>query len=152
MMKMQKFSELSKKERKNFLSNDLKERIIRIEQRISARFGKIVFYQETNYYKSLTDAEKRDFEKYLKNKKKKKYYAIFIFLMPILLLFSLNLEFTGNAIRDNLGSTGFSALKTIFIIVFILIILIIFTGLRTKKFRNKKFEGCFRIIENIYHR
>ena len=80
----QKFKLMSKKDKKDYLSNDLIERIIRIEQRVSARFGKIVSYSSTEYYKSLTNEQKSLFEKYLKSKKKKKLFFSSMFLLPLL--------------------------------------------------------------------
>lgn len=79
---------MSKEEKDDFLSNDLIERMVRIEQRISAHFNKPIEYRDTEYYKSLKKSQRDRFEEYLKKKKNKEaciiaiiscaYYPVFI--------------------------------------------------------------------------
>jgi hypothetical protein len=143
----QKFKLMSKKDKKDYLSNDLIERIIRIEQRVSARFGKLVSYSSTEYYKSLTNEQKSLFEKYLKSKKKKKLFFSSMFLLPLLSVLLLNLGLTGNVVKDDFGTynpydyaiAGFLIVSFLAFIVFIYL----------RKSRKKKFDRYFTAIENI---
>lgn len=148
-MNQQVFQKMNKKEKESFLSNDLTERIIRIEQRVSARFGRLVPYHDTEYYKSLSSCQREKFEKYLKNKKKKKLYISAIFLLPILALFLINANFTGNIVKENFGEyVVLDYAVFFFILIFIIAILISWSY---RKSRNKKYENHFKLLENIHY-
>lgn len=62
---------MAKNKKRDFLSNDFRERMIRIEQRVSGKFGKSLAYDKTEYYKSMGNEQKKEFRNYLKNKKTK---------------------------------------------------------------------------------
>ncbi len=144
------FDELSKKKKKEFLSNDLTERIIRIEQRVSARFGKLIFYNETEYYKSLSPKQKKKFEQYLNSKKAKKLAVLLVILFPILALFLLNLNFTGNAVKEQFGDS--SILGYMLIALIIIIFLAWLNFIKRKKAREKRFKDYFNILEDIVYK
>ena len=62
-MNQQQFKKLDAKEKNEFLSNDMSERIMRVEQKVSANFGRLLHYNNTEYYKSLTPVQKESFER-----------------------------------------------------------------------------------------
>jgi hypothetical protein len=116
------FRKMPKKEKESFLSNDLNERIMRVEQRVSTRFGKFVNYKNTEYYKSLSDSQKKAFEKYLNNKKKKKFSVYVSIFLGFISLGFLNLNFTGNVVRETLGDFQ-SSFLSYFIFLFLFLFL-----------------------------
>jgi cation transport ATPase len=146
----QTFAKMTKRERKEFLSNDLVERLIRIEQRVSAKFGRLVPYNNTECYKSLTPENKNKFEKYMKNKKVKKVAIAALLVIPAMFFLLLNVSLTGNVVKENIGDNPF---LDWFLIVFILISVGSYTiNFIYKKVRNKRFEKHFKIIDNIHFR
>ncbi len=146
-MDPQEFKKLTQKKRNEFLSNDMAERIIRVEQRVSAKFGSLLYYTNTEYYKSLTPAQKASFDKYLKNKNKKKSLIGLIFLIPIVFIFLLNVSFTGNVVNNNLGDYNLLNYVLAGFILISFLIFIIFIMYKIK--RNKKIEGYFKIIDDF---
>lgn len=146
-MNQEKFQELNKKEKKEFLSNDMAERIMRVEQRVSARFGKLITYNQTEYFKSLNTAQKTSFEKYLKNKGKKKAFFSLLFLIPILLISLLNVKFTGNVVSENFGNYYFLNYILIGFMVFFLMIII--AHIKNKKSREKRIKKDIKILDNL---
>ena len=140
---------MKKSEKEEFLSNDLIERLIRVEQKVSLKFGKNIPYQKTNYYLGLSSIQKSHFEKYLKNKKNKKWSVVgFLAFLFILTLFA-NLSFTGNAIRENFSGYSFN-----YFLIILLIFLICFFVLNhfSNKKRHKRLTSYENIIPNIISR
>jgi len=88
-----------KKEKREFLRMDWVERMIRVEQSVNASFNKKVPYNKTRYYQSLTDSEKKEFEKYLKKNKRKKYLGLFLG-MAFVGLVLLNGAYTGGIVSN----------------------------------------------------
>lgn len=74
---MTDFKNMSRAEKKDFLSNDLIERMIRVEQRVSSHVGRPVHYKDTQYYRSLSHDQKKKFESHLRHKNKK--FIVFSF-------------------------------------------------------------------------
>lgn len=146
----EEFEGMTKKEKKDFLSNDLIERMIRVEQRVSAHFGRPVLYNQTEYYKSLSQTEKENFEKYLRDKSKKKIFRIFFFLIPVAILFFINANFTGNVVRENFGRISLVNYTLLFFMSCFFIFFIFLW--RSKRLRNKKYQEHFNLLENIYSR
>jgi magnesium-transporting ATPase (P-type) len=142
------FSKMPKKEKKDFLSNDLNERIMRVEQRVSTRFGKFIHYKNTEYYKSLSDSQKKKFEKYLKNKKKKKLSIYISIFLGFLSIGFLNLNFTGNVARETLGDFQSSFLG--YFVLGALFLLIVFLFLKKK--RINYLNRHLKIIDNVFLR
>lgn len=136
------FIEMNKKEKKNFLSNDLVERMIRVEQRVSANFGQPIHYKNTNYYKSLRQHEKNDFEKHLKKNNSK------IFVFSILVLFAAGFSFnlTGNVIANSqIGIFAPLSLLLISINFFVLVFLLLLT--HQKRSRRKRLNSLHSLID-----
>jgi hypothetical protein len=142
---------MPKSKKKIFLSNDFSERIMRVEQKVSAKFGNFIPYNQTEYYKSMSPVEKKRFESYLKNKQKKKLLIILISLIalsfPFLVFFLLNFGFTGSAVQDNIGEGLVVNLfaGVMFAIVFFIIVLVIIGKVRWKKQMSSHIE----IIEGL---
>lgn len=146
----EEFENMTKKEKKDFLSNDLIERMIRVEQRVSAHFRRPVLYNQTEYYKSLSQTEKENFEKFLKNKSRKKIFKIFLFLLPAAILFFINANFTGNVVRENFGEISLVNYALLSLISCLFIFnAFLWAGRRS---RNKKYQEHFNLLENIYSR
>lgn len=69
--KKENFKTMSAKEKKKFLAQDLAERIMRVEQRVSECFDGKIPYNETEYYKTMSASERKNFQNLLKKKRKK---------------------------------------------------------------------------------
>jgi ABC-type dipeptide/oligopeptide/nickel transport system permease component len=139
----------TKEERKDFLENDFLDRLIRIEQRVSAKFGQLIKYTDTYCYKNLTSENRKRYEKYLKTKKKKKFAFAVSFLLPLFGVLFLSNGITGNVVKEGVGDSGF---QTFYLVLFaFLAVLIIGTGLffLIKFHRKKKFDPLFKPIERI---
>lgn len=143
------FKEMSKKEKKNFLSNDFIERMIRVEQRVQSSFGEHIPYNKTKYYESLTKREKENFKKYLKNKKKKKPFLIIPLFLAIVLALFFRVEFTGNVVKEKVGETSFSLFSNFFILFILGNFLIFLAIFILKKKKKKRFEENFKIIDKV---
>jgi hypothetical protein len=136
----------SAKERKKFLSNDFIERMIRVEQRVSTSLGQPVSYHKTMYYRGLTDAEKRSFDLYLKRKGMKKVLVLLPVFLLLLVFGLVNFEFTGNVVRENAHSSGWSFI--LFPLLVFLIWAYVFAFLMGK-IRAARFEAHFGVIDEI---
>lgn len=134
------------KEKKEFLENDFIERIIRIEQRVSAKYGALVPYKETYCYKNLTPENKKRYEKYLKTKKTKKFAFAASFLIPLFGILFISKTITGNVI----GGTNGLNIYSILLIGFILISILIFISyLILDKRKRKRVDPLFKPLENL---
>lgn len=148
--KNEEFCEMNKKEKKEFLSNDLIERMIRIEQNISTSFGNPILYNKTQYYLSLTPEEKKKFDKFIKTKKEKlgNLIVVFLSLLLIVIIIFPRIEFTGNIITNNFDleskTINYFFLITAGIIIFMLIIYWLY-----KKLKSRKYHKHFQVIERI---
>lgn len=137
--------------RGKFLSMDLIERMVRVEQKVSASFDKEIPYAQTEYYKNLKPNERKEFEDYLKTKKRKKFLlGSFLFSILILLSF-VGTGFTGNVINDFLNGTveinfieNFSAILALSIAAVFLIVFVV--GRRQKQ----RLDANVKILENAF--
>lgn len=140
----------NKKEKEEFLENDLIDRLIRVEQKVSARFGKFTGYKDTYCYKSLSPKNREAYEKYLKDKGKKRVVFSSIFLAPLLALFFLSNNLTGNVVKESVGDA--KIFNGIYFFFLILVISIFCFGLIFLFYiyqRKKRFEPLFKILERI---
>ena len=140
------FRDMSKKEKRDFLSNDFIERIIRVEQRICAHFKKPVLYNETEYYKSLTSQEQKAFETYRKMKKVKKIAFVAILTFSLFSLALLNLDFTGNTIKESVSNP-----LPITLIIFTVILVSVISFLivyRKNNILNNRYNEYVQIIDD----
>lgn len=146
--KPESFEGMSQKEKKEFLSMDLIERLIRIEQRVSAKFHKFVRYNETEYYKSLPEQKKKEFEKYLKRKKINKIFTILALLAPWILLTIFKFGISGRVVDNDTFSNASLEWTSIGLFVFILFCLMIKAVSSPK--RAEKINSHFKILENAF--
>lgn len=140
--------DMSKKEKIEFLSMDLIERMIRVEQRVASSFGEHILYNKTEYYKNLDVSEKRKFNRYLKRKGTRKFFIwTFLFLILLSPVF-LKVGLSGQVISENLENTFSILNKGLFLsgLVFIVILFILFIS---NKAKERKFEKHFEIIDDI---
>lgn len=146
------FKNMSKNEKKHFLSMDLIERMIRIEQRVSSSFRKDVDYDKTEYYKSLSNDEKKEFSKYLKRKKGKQILKTLFIASPLLFLASLKLGLTGNVVNETIGEQNVPLLENSLLLFSIAICAFFIMLFISKKIKNARFEKHFNVVENIFSR
>ena len=141
----QETHKMNSEEKKDFLSNDLTERMIRVEQRVSAKFGKPVLYNKTEYYKSLAPEQRSKFEKYLKNKKQKKYFWLLL-AVPVVLFLLFNARLTGNVIGNGSGGNGMLVFISVIILIgFVFTIFMLNMAIKNK--RERRFEEFYGILE-----
>lgn len=145
------FSEMTKKQRGKFLSNDFIERMIRVEQRVSASFGHPIPYNETEHYKSLSEEEKKEFEKYLEKSKRKKFLLSFLVLLPLFLAILLKTEFTGRVIQENFNASP-SFLSIVFILLFVLVAILALISSVSRKLKESRLNKHFNVLEHILKR
>jgi len=143
-----KFQEMSKKQKKNFLSNDLSERIIRVEQRVSTKFGRLIPYNKTEYYQHMNKEEKKKFDEYLKNKGKKEIFVSAILLGLILVLGFFNFSSIGNTVQENFPDSAVK-INLLFASVFIIFIIGLVIGFLVRLKRKMKYREHIRVIDNI---
>jgi hypothetical protein len=141
------FTEMTKSEKKDFLACDLIERMIRIEQKVRGSMGDgIVPYYKTEYFKELHASEKARFLEYLKNKEKNKKWR---FLPGFLMIASgalIGSRITGNVVatEKNVPLVNWALLG-----VFLLVVIVYWIYVLTKKRRIKRLDKHFKVIENI---
>lgn len=148
-MEQVNFQELPKKEKKELLSMDLIERMIRVEQRVAASFGQYIPYNKTEYYRSLSGSERNKFEEYLKNKKNKKYIALIGFSSVFAIFIASKISFTGNAIKSIAGNSTLGIIQITSLAAGIGIIAAAFLLSSSKKKRMEKFESHYKVIDDI---
>jgi len=142
------FQEMTKKQKKNFLANDLSERIIRVEQRVSTKFGKLIPYNKTEYYKNMDKEEKKKFDEYLKNKGKKEIFISAIFLGLILVLGFFNFSSIGNAVREDFPDSALK-INLLFVSGFIVFVFGLVVSFLMRLKRRRKYREHIRVIDNI---
>jgi len=148
------FCDMTQIERKNFLANDLIERMVRIEQRLRVSFGdKEVPYNQTQYFKELRPDEKERFTKYLKSKDKNKKLKWFSFALFSALSTSVFFRVSGNVIALN-GFFSWTDLALVVAVVIIAVILFFHFkhGKKRKKIADKHFLVLEKIIMKRKHR
>ena len=148
MKEKKDFSDMSKGEKKEFLSNDLIERMIRVEQNVSASFNENVPYNKTKYYQSLTEHEKEEFKKHLRNKKRKRFSLFVLLLIPLLAILFLRLDFTGNVIENNLGEGSIGLLQTASVLFILFFIVLFLTFKLSSILKEKRFKKHYGVIED----
>lgn len=97
-------TEMTPAEKKNFLQNDLIERMIRIEQTVYGNIGQSKKHNETEFYKCLSDEEKRGFNRHLNRKKRKGVGKLLLLIAPLAIFGLMRFSVTGNAIRETTGA------------------------------------------------
>jgi hypothetical protein len=148
MKKEKDLKDMTPSEKKQFLSEDLIERMIRVEQKVSSQFNKELAYNETEYYKSLTPKEKDRFKKHLKKKKKKKWWKFFILGISITLLIFLKSNISGNIIKEELAIEA-SLIQTIILILVGVAFISMVAKFISKKSKEKVYKRHLSVIDRI---
>ena len=149
---MDSLKTISKTEKAHFLSMDLIERMIRVEQSVSASFNKIISYKETGYYASLSPELKKEFDNYLKNKKTKKRFFIFSILGSFILISLFNSSLTGNVISENFGSDVSNYFGFFLLVILVIALAVGLFSYFSNKFTEKKFREKSQIIDDFIAR
>jgi len=151
MKKEKEFSEMSRDEKRKFLSMDMIERLVRVEQTVASHFGDKLKYDQTNYFKSLSKEEQKQFKLYIKKKNGvNKILCALVIVLPVFFLFLLKFNLTGEVIAENIGENNFGMLD-FFLIVFLLFSVIIFLYLFIRrKMRDKHFNNHSEVLCSVY--
>src|SRR3989338_5861572 len=136
---------VSKADKKKIMSLDLAERLIRVEQNVSACFNKPVSFTQTEYFKSMSNSEK----KYLNNKTKKKVFKLFLVFLPLLIIFLLNMSITGKAIKETIGESYFIGAEILVVVLFVVLVIILIIKIISNKRRDKYFNQQVKVIDDI---
>lgn len=145
--KRKEFCEMTKPEKKNFLANDLIERMIHVEQRVRGSMGEgVIPYYHTNYFKELRNEEKKKFVSYLKSKEVKRKWKFLPWVIIIGFGIFSGFRLTGNAIA---GQSNVSILDISLVSAIILIAVFYAFHVANEKKRWKKMEGHFDVIEGV---
>jgi uncharacterized membrane protein (DUF485 family) len=146
----QDLRKIGKNEKKQFLSNDFIERMIRVEQKVFESLGEKKNYNETKYYQGLTNQEKISFNNFLKTKHNKRNVFFGVFLLGLVLVFAFNTELTGNVINENIGE-GSSLIFSVILMSLVMggIFLFVINSI-SDRIRENRFQSHFKILENLY--
>ena len=96
-------TEMSKKEKKDFLDQDIMERMIRVEQTVSRHFGKKVPHRETTFYKGLSKEDKMTYNRHMNKKKKRGFFKMLVLILPLSTFGLMRFSITGAVIREGTG-------------------------------------------------
>lgn len=135
------------KKRKEMGNLDMMERMIRVEQKIAASFGKYIPYEDTIYYNSLSMSEKQNFESYLKKSRRKKVLFAFALISGLSLIAGLKLTLTGKVAQDNLPDTGL--IGNILILAVLAGLIYLASSVIEKRRSEKILDRNFKIIQDI---
>jgi len=141
------FDKMSKKERKNYLSNDMILRLIRVEQKVSHSFGEKLPYKKTSYYKSLSKKEKEGFDKFLKKRKRNLLKTIFGLIsvsLIVAIIYKPNL--TGEVINQSVKKSLFLVDYLPYIVGGIVAIAIIFYFVYYR--RQQRINSYFNLMDD----
>lgn len=146
---MKELTQMNEKEKKKFFSLDLAERMIRVEQNVSASFNRYVPYYQTEYYKSMSEKQREDLKKFIKHKKRRKVISVFSIFLPLILFSFLRIGVTGNVVSDAIGPKNLSILEIALIILFVVLVIIGVYVLITRKNSDERFKKNVKIIDDI---
>lgn len=139
---------MPKNEKKKFLSMDLAERMMRVEQTVSASFRKYVPYYQTEYYKSMSEQQRNDFKKYLRDKNKKKFVLFSLLIFPLFLISLFHISFTAKVISSNVGMETSLTIQVILVILVLILIYAFLAYFLMNKKHEKKFIHHLQVLEH----
>ena len=140
---------MTKKERKKFLSNDFIDRMIRVEQRVFSSFGEHVPYKQTKYYLSLSECEKKNFEKFYKNNKSIWKSVFLILFLSIITISLFNTHFSGNVINETIGNSASNWIFWIILVILFTSLFFVFISFFLRRKKEKEFNSKFHVIDKI---
>ena len=125
------------------------EKMIRVEQNIAATFGKYLSFNETEFYKNMSQEEKKSFVKYLDSKKKKRWFSIFGLISPLILASMLKISITGNAIKEAIGESPANLINFILIALFVMGLILFLYNERENRNFDTKFNSHSKVFDKI---
>jgi len=143
---------MTRPEKKEFLTMDLVDRLIRVEQKVSAHFNKHLCYNDTDYYKNMSVCDRKKYEKFRRHKKIKKLLASLFIFSPIVILLLMNIDITARIIESNLNITDLNA--TQFIIwaeAMFFMIIAIYIVVRNRALENLE-DSYLAVLEKMHLR
>jgi uncharacterized membrane protein (DUF485 family) len=140
---------LNKPEKKKFLSMDFAERMIRVEQNVSASFNKIVPYYETEYFKNMSNQDKEDFKKHLQRRKVKRVLGTFLFLIPLFVVAMVNMNFTGNVVTEGLNSNALTFVQILSVATFAMVLIMTVYSILSRRALDRRIANHMKIIDDI---
>ena len=144
------FKDMTKPEKKNFLANDLVERMIRIEQKVRGSMGEgVVPYYQTEYFKELHPDEKKTFLEYLKKKEVKRKWKFLPFVLLVGAGTFIGTRFTGNVIAEE---PSIQPVNLILLGIFLVVVISYWIYILSIRKRFNKLNKHFQVIENIIDR
>jgi len=146
----QDFKKITPSEKKQFLSNDFIERMIRVEQKVFESLGEKRNYNQTKYYQGLTTQEKTNFNIYLKNKHNKKTIFLGFLSLVLVLVFFFNFGITGNVVNENIGKENSFIFSILLIALFVGGAFLFVVTSISNRIKEKRFHSHFKPLEKIY--
>lgn len=146
---MQSLKTMPKSDKARFLSMDLIERMIRVEQNISASFNKHLPLDQTQYYKCLTAEQKKEFNEFLKRKKQRKIVLYGLFFISLVLLALFNFDITGNAIAQNIGYETYDMSNVALVAVLGVIVLVLILVFIAKRNADSRFNKHLHVLDDF---
>ena len=148
----QKLENMSKPDKKKFFSLDLADRMIKVEQNVSKSFNCPVTLEQTEYYKSMSPIQQDELKKFINHKKKNKILSFAGLFAPLLLISLFNINFTGNAISETVGTQTFGLMQIILFGLFGILLAGIFIIFLYGLAIEHKLYKHVRLIESILGR
>ena len=137
---------MTQPEKKEYLSMDLIDRMVRVEQRVSASFGEYIPYNKTKYYQELTPSERKSYDSFLKNKKIKRRVFMSSFAGIFLFSFYFFYESTGNVVGTNSG-VNMNYIKIGAVIFYILLFVILLLIISKRKRQEKSLAKILGVFD-----
>jgi len=148
-LKTQSLKTMSKPDKAFFLSMDLIERMIRVEQSVSASFNKHVSMKQTAYYKNLSPRVKSNFDEYMKRKSHNKILLYCLFFCSLIVASLFNVSLTGNVIAENLGYSSYQIFNMVVMFVLGVTAITVILSIIANKHAQNKFREKSKILEDV---
>jgi uncharacterized membrane protein (DUF485 family) len=123
------------------------EKMINLEQGINASSNKFSGFEKTDYYQRLSMEKKKEYKQYLKNKNKKKVGWLSLGILPLFMIALMNMNFTGNAIKSNIGESNIGWIQVSLAALCLIVILTALYFYFANKSSNKTFKKHSSILE-----
>lgn len=153
MKKQKDFCDMANDEKRKFLSMDMTERMIRIEQTVASHFGDKIEYKDTNYFKSLPSEKKKEFAVYLKKKNgRNKILKLSAIVIPLISLAFVKFGVTGNAIKESIGEIGANLSGYCLICLFLAVLVTSLVLTIFKKNKDQEFNEKTKVLYGLYQK
>jgi hypothetical protein len=142
------FNIMNDEQKRAYLSNDMINRMIRVEQKVSSSFGQTLNYDQTNYYKKLDNQQREDYNKYLIRKKRLRFVIPVLFATPVLYIILSNVQFTGNVV-NNLVQKEPSWVSFLMLSIMVIILFILIINFIMKRHAEQKVKDHLSVINDV---